>query len=195
MKTEEQLLQLNESLTNKLEASKILINEYKDKFGEYEAVIAELEREKLESDDSIQRASRIISELSELGSKDEIIAKLESYDDAADEISDLKSKLESYVNIGTVEQMNTVIGEYKAMKMESAAVSIANELGIEYDKAVMAIDKFESAAEAKDFLSQFITSKSGTEKVVEVNHKKTSLQPKVESTKIDGLKKYLAQLG
>lgn len=181
--TQEQLLSLNKSLTSKLEASKVLIQDSRDKIEkveadmedaksnkekveELEAQIAKLQEEiaaltdeKSESDASIERAAGIIEELSEIGNKDEIMAKVESHDSLVAAKDELTAKVESYTAIGTPEEIAEVFEEYKEAKLEASAVDLGVDLGISAGQARKAIDKFESVSDAKDFLAEFIPAK------------------------------------
>lgn len=229
--TQDQLLELNSSLGQKLEASKVLITDSKErieklegekskleedmtevealkaKIAELEAQLAETEEAKTESQEGIDRATAIISDMAELGTKDEITAKVEAFDGLQEANSEMSTKLESYEAIGTADEIFEVFGEFKEIKLEASASELGAELGITSDKARMAIDKFESVADAKDFLSQFVLKAEAVAaepETVEVIEKVESAGAgaeveevaKVEtSTAMDELKQYMSKLG
>lgn len=107
-----------------------------------------------------------LEQFNKMGSKEEILSKLESYDAVCGENKDLTAKVESFEAIGTVEQVSEMFEELKNAKLESAADDLSKELDISKEQALLSINKFESVDEARDFLTQVLPSKAGAGKVV-----------------------------
>lgn len=180
-KLESEVAELTKQLEEKAEAEKKK-SEGEEEMKKCEELQAEIDRLKAEleeaksmkgeADEAIARASGLLADMAAIGTKEEILAKVEAHDSAVATAEELTAKVESYEAIGSVDQLTEAMGEYKEMKLESAATELANELSISADKVKLAIDKFESVDEAKEFLIAFGAGSAKSESAEEVADEK-----------------------
>lgn len=164
----------------------------------------EVMESKIESYESaIERATATIEKVEAIGTFDEIaegMSKVESLEADAIVMGEKLESLDTYEAIGTPDEIGDVFEDYKGMKLETAATDLAKELNISKEKALLAIDKFESVDDAKGFLEQFIVAKSESEDVEILGDKKEEdtedLEAKTESksTQMDDLKRMMKKL-
>lgn len=97
----------------------------------------------------------------------------------------LLDKLESYVSIGSIGELNDLIEDYSTMKSESEARRISQELDISYDKVVSTIDKMESVVEAEELLREIFKNESHNESTKYSRNKSESAEYLGSSTTSD----------